>query len=99
MAKLADAIGPTFAMEMHAASLSHLPVAWSAEGEFFNLDMIKPWQQAELEKVIAAHDPTATLPPDPLSDHEVRITSLETTMAAMQARIIELEGKRSRKKE
>ena len=98
MTKLADAIGPTFGREMIAANLSTTPVCWTPEGEFFNLEMLQPWQQAELDKVIAAHDPAAQLQPETaLGDHEVRITALETSIAAMKTQLDALSSKRGKK--
>jgi hypothetical protein len=51
-------IGPTFADELKVAGLLGAPFAWAINGEFFGRENLTPEQNATLDKVYAAHDPT-----------------------------------------
>jgi hypothetical protein len=90
-------IGPNFGNEFIAAGLGGTPVAWTSEGEFFNREQLTEEQNATLDGVIAAHDPTTPTPPGPVTDHEARITSLETEMAALKTQFATLSSKRKGK--
>ena len=84
--------GPTFGEEMVAAGL--LPGAtlmWNAEE--IKREHLTPEQNTLLDSIIAAHDPTAQLPPpvNPMADHEARIAALEATTAALEAQIVALQ--------
>jgi hypothetical protein len=73
--------GPTFGPEVIAAGLGGLPFSWT-EDEIFGRENLDEAQNATLDEVVAAHDPTAVLPPavipaDIAEDHEARIQSLE----------------------
>jgi hypothetical protein len=58
-----DAIGPTFPGELEAAGLLGLPFSWGADGSLYYDPRMTPEQIAAVEAVVAAHDPTATMPP------------------------------------
>ncbi len=53
--------GPTLAKEFADAGVAGLPFSWSDEGVFFDPSMTDE-QKTTVRSVIAAHDPTATLP-------------------------------------
>jgi len=50
-------IGPTFSAELQAAGLNGLPFSWGADGVTYS-DRITPQQRADIEVVLAAHNPT-----------------------------------------
>jgi hypothetical protein len=58
------AIGPNFQNELKAAGLLGLPFAWGDDGAINFGAAITPTQQAAIEAVYAAHDPTK---PDPIA--------------------------------
>jgi hypothetical protein len=51
------AIGPTFAQELKAASLTGLAFSWGADGSLAFSDALSSGQVAAIEAVYAAHDP------------------------------------------
>ena len=75
--------GPTFSEEILTATNGvGFPIAWSPY-EIYERDKLTAQQNADLDAVIAAHDPTAqpvkTLSPDEqvMFEHENRIRTLE----------------------
>ena len=50
-------IGPTFSAELQAAGLNGLPFSWGADGVTYS-DRITPQQRADIEVVVAAHNPS-----------------------------------------
>ena len=52
-------IGSSFATEVEAAGLMGLPFGWSSDGTISGRDNLTLQQQAALDAVIAAHDPSA----------------------------------------
>lgn len=53
--------GPTLAKEFIDAGVGGLPFSWNNDGVYFD-SVITDEQKATVLAVIAAHDPTATLP-------------------------------------
>jgi len=74
--------GPTFGDEQIAAGLGGIPITWSPS-EIYGRENLTAQQNADLDAVIAAHDPTAQwvkpLSPDEqlAFDHENRLRVLE----------------------
>lgn len=71
-------IGPTFAAEIASAGLAGLPFSWTATG-VEGRERLAPAQQATLDAVIAAHDPSKLPPPPP------RVVPADTLIAALTA--------------
>jgi|SRR5215471_8337322 len=68
---MADVFGPTFGDEVHAAGLGGLPFSWlPSTGEIAGRENLTPPQNATLDEVIAAHDPTATMIPTTVSNRQ-----------------------------
>jgi hypothetical protein len=59
-------IGPTFGQELNDAGLGGLPFAWTTEGEFTGTESLDDAQKQTLNEVVAAHDPTKEIVPDPM---------------------------------
>lgn len=58
-----NAFGPTFANEIHAAGLGGLPFSWDPESGAVNgRENLTAAENAALDAVIAAHDPTKLAP-------------------------------------
>lgn len=55
-------IGPTFGAEVIAAGLGGLPFSWIPDGAISGRRALSKEQNAALDAVIAAHDPTKPLP-------------------------------------
>ena len=53
--------GPTLIKEFNEAGVAGLPFSWTDDGVYFDPSMTDE-QKATVLAVIAAHDPTATLP-------------------------------------
>ena len=53
--------GPTLIKEFNDAGVAGLPFSWTDDGVYFDPSMTDE-QKATVLAVIAAHDPTATLP-------------------------------------
>ena len=53
--------GPTLVKEFIDANVAGLPFSWNDDGVYFDAS-ITDEQKATVSAVIAAHDPTATLP-------------------------------------
>jgi hypothetical protein len=77
-------LGPTFGSELDAAGILTLPISWGATDDTIQgRENITTAQNATLDGVIAAHDPTKPYIPPPenehlvLYDHENRVRSLE----------------------
>lgn len=85
--------GPTFASELEAAGLAGLPFSWNINsGEFFGREDLTDEQNATLDGVIAAHDPTKQLPPTP-EPWQVAVVALTKALQDAIARIETLEAK------
>jgi hypothetical protein len=81
---MTKALGETFGRDMAAAGIPGLPISWGRTDDTIQgRDGLTPEQNATLEQVIAAHDPSAKLPPAPsleaevLYVHENRLRALE----------------------
>jgi hypothetical protein len=80
---MAKAIGPNFVNELKAAGVLGLPFAWGEDGAIQYGAAITPVQQAAIEAVYAAHDPTK---PDPVAAAAALIAGgLAVTSAAAPA--------------
>lgn len=68
--------GPTFGDEVIAAGLGGLPFAWS-ETEIYGRENLTAEQNADLDAVIAAHDPTKTVyvPPVNMKPLDIKTTA------------------------
>jgi len=62
--------GPTFGDEVLAAGLGGLPFAWTPYGEINGRENLTIEQNATLDGVVAAHDPTATAVPHDISERQ-----------------------------
>lgn len=58
---MSTTFGPTFGEEVIAAGLGGLPFAWSPFGKITGRERLTAAQNATLDAVIAAHDPTKQL--------------------------------------
>lgn len=56
------ALGETFGDEIRAAGLGGLPFTWDADGRIGGRENLTAGQNAALDNVIAAHDPTKLTP-------------------------------------
>lgn len=63
-------LGPMFGQELTAAGLVNVPLSWTQDGEIFGRENLTPEQNATLDAVIAAHDPTKTIVPTIISDRQ-----------------------------
>lgn len=61
-------IGPTFSDELAAAGLVGLPFVWGDDGSFSGRENLTPAQNAALDAVIAAHDPSRERGAEPPTD-------------------------------
>lgn len=74
--------GPTFGDELIAAGLGGLPFSWCGDGSTHGAEALTPSQQAALQAVIAAHDPTKR--PVPQS-----VTPLQGRLALLSANLLD----------
>ena len=65
MTTIATPIGPTFTGEVMASSLAGLPFSWGDDGVYYGEDF-PPERVADLEALVAAHDPAKQLPREAL---------------------------------
>jgi hypothetical protein len=69
---MAAVLGPTFGAEVVAAGLGGLAFTWGTDGVVSGRESLTPAQNAALDAVIAAHDPTKTLVPSSVSPLQAR---------------------------
>lgn len=67
---MAKQLGPLFGAELAAAVPGGLPITWSPDGDFYGRDKLTAEQNATLDAVIAAHDPSKTVVPTIISDRQ-----------------------------
>jgi hypothetical protein len=67
---MTDVLGPTFGDEVIAAGLGGLPFSWGPDGDIQGRERLTPEQNATLDEVVAAHDPTKTAVPPTISDRQ-----------------------------
>jgi|ERR1700729_304655 len=58
---MAKVIGLTFGDELIAAGLGGIPVSWGSDGNIFGLEKLTTDKQAAFNKILAAHNPAATM--------------------------------------
>lgn len=63
-------LGPTFGNDVIEAGLGGLPFAWTEDGVFTGRELLTELQNAALDAVIDAHDPSAMPPPSEISDRQ-----------------------------
>lgn len=74
---MAKTLGPTFGDEVVDAGLGGLPIAWGATDDtIMGRDKLTPAQNATLDGVVAAHDPTQKYV-IPTTDFVARFTNAE----------------------
>jgi hypothetical protein len=66
-------LGPSFAGEITAAGLAGLPFAWNADGTITGRGNLTAQQNATLDAVIAAHDPTKPAVPASVTAAQARL--------------------------
>jgi hypothetical protein len=69
---MAVVLGPTFGAEVIAAGLGGLPFAWGTDGGISGRESLTPAQNATLDAVIAAHDPSKAAVPSAVSPLQAR---------------------------
>jgi hypothetical protein len=67
-------LGPTFALELHAAGLANDGLLWDAE-RVHHAETLSDSKRATLNALIAAHNP-ATMPPAPKTESETLVEAL-----------------------
>jgi hypothetical protein len=67
---MTDVLGPTFGDEVIAVGLGGLPFSWGPDGDIQGRERLTPEQNATLDAVVAAHDPTKTAVPPQISDRQ-----------------------------
>jgi hypothetical protein len=67
---MTDVFGPTFGDEVIAAGLGGLPFAWGTDGDITGRENLSAEQNATLDDVVAAHDPSKTAVPPQVSKRQ-----------------------------
>src|SRR5262245_43885446 len=76
--------GPTLGTEMGEAGLKGLPISWTAY-EMFGRENLDPQQTADLDAVLAVHDPTKQLSLPSVAEFIGRFTNAEYRAATAAA--------------
>jgi hypothetical protein len=66
-------IGPSFSQDLAAAGLSGLPIAWGSDGVISGRANLTAQQNAALDAVIAAHNPTKPAVPQIVNAAQARL--------------------------
>jgi hypothetical protein len=79
--------GPTFGDEVIAAGLGGLPFSWCDDGTINGRDALTEEQNAELDAVVAAHDPTKQVRTTTVLSQDLMAQFTPADVAAIQTAI------------